>query len=660
MTINTDLLIAAPMLQDYFVDKSTGAPLAAGVVTCYSNTNQSVLKNWYYQTGSAPGSYDYLPLSNPLTLSASGTITDPDGNDVIPFFYPVKESDNSTPEVYYITVVNSQGTSQFVRYNFPFIPETDTSTDIPTLENLIVNKEFWRNSGTVTLTNPSATLSYFPAGFNYAATLAPSQHDGFLMPDMQFIKNVQGGQDVATFSKFALGYEPFSNTNDPNDISPEYYLNHQTNSIQAGETLKVYQWPISFHIQNLQGSSGTATIWLQNNGGAETTLQLYIFQHLGSGVVSPSSVAIGNPITLSAGTTTWTKYVVSFTFPEAPASVSTVNDDAFYFQLGLPLSTECNFNFCKPSIYLGNLKNNTPTNDLWTYDQIDAVISSAHTGDIKQTFRTMYDINYVAANDGTIGSASSNASTRANADTWPLYSVIWNQVTNVNPLFAPIIASDGTIASVGTSAYEDFVANKQVTLGRILGQVLAGTIPFYPAAVAITNNTATPSVFTLGSGTVISKGLGHCVPIVFTTGGGGTLPTGILSNTIYYCGYATGLGLASNEFVVAETLDDAIAGVYITVSSSGTSCFVQVNPYGQGGITGEQRHKLTIAEMPAHNHPGSLPAGTVKDGSTGGTPYYTADAGGAAMPDLLITTQGGDAYHNNFQPTTFLNTYIKL
>jgi hypothetical protein len=33
MAINTNLLIAAPILQDYLVDKDTGFPLAAGVIT---------------------------------------------------------------------------------------------------------------------------------------------------------------------------------------------------------------------------------------------------------------------------------------------------------------------------------------------------------------------------------------------------------------------------------------------------------------------------------------------------------------------------------------------------------------------------------------------------------------------------------------------------
>ena len=60
MPINTDLLIAAAMLQDSFVDKN-GQPMSAGVITCYQDNSRTTLKNWYYQSG-LPGNYTYLSL----------------------------------------------------------------------------------------------------------------------------------------------------------------------------------------------------------------------------------------------------------------------------------------------------------------------------------------------------------------------------------------------------------------------------------------------------------------------------------------------------------------------------------------------------------------------------------------------------------------------
>src|SRR5882724_341865 len=151
MAINPALLIAAPMLQDYLVDKDTGLPLSAGIITCYQDNSRTTLKNWYYQSGS-PGAYTYITLPNPMTLSAVGTIEDSNGNDTIPFFYPVSETDNQTSQTYYITVDNSNLERQFTRQNFPFISQNSSEQQNPTLRNYIVNNRFWRNIGSLNAT----------------------------------------------------------------------------------------------------------------------------------------------------------------------------------------------------------------------------------------------------------------------------------------------------------------------------------------------------------------------------------------------------------------------------------------------------------------------------------------------------------------------------
>ena len=96
MPINVDLLIAAPVLQDYLTDKD-GTPMAGGTITCYQDNSRTTLKNWYYQSGT-PGNYTYIRLPNPLTLSAAGTICDINGVDTIPFFYPYSELDEAVVE----------------------------------------------------------------------------------------------------------------------------------------------------------------------------------------------------------------------------------------------------------------------------------------------------------------------------------------------------------------------------------------------------------------------------------------------------------------------------------------------------------------------------------------------------------------------------------
>src|SRR3990167_7450983 len=86
------------------------------------------------------------------------------------------------------------------------------------------------------------------------------------------------------------------------------------------------------------------------------------------------------------------------------------------------------------------------------------------TGDAKLTYKNTADTGWVLMNDGSIGSAASGATTRANADTEALYTLLWTNITNT---WAAV--SSGR----GASAAADFAANKTLTLPRTLGRALA-------------------------------------------------------------------------------------------------------------------------------------------------------------------------------------------
>lgn len=86
------------------------------------------------------------------------------------------------------------------------------------------------------------------------------------------------------------------------------------------------------------------------------------------------------------------------------------------------------------------------------------------TGDIKLTIKTSADAGWVMCNDGTIGNGSSGGTTRANADTVALYTLLW---TNVSDTYAPV--STGR----GANAAADYAANKTITLTKMLGRSLA-------------------------------------------------------------------------------------------------------------------------------------------------------------------------------------------
>lgn len=86
------------------------------------------------------------------------------------------------------------------------------------------------------------------------------------------------------------------------------------------------------------------------------------------------------------------------------------------------------------------------------------------TGDVKLTLKTAADTGWVLFNDGTIGNAASSATTRANADTVALYTLLWNNTAD-----ADCAVSTGR----GANAAADYAANKTIALPKALGRALA-------------------------------------------------------------------------------------------------------------------------------------------------------------------------------------------
>ena len=103
-------------------------------------------------------------------------------------------------------------------------------------------------------------------------------------------------------------------------------------------------------------------------------------------------------------------------------------------------------------------------NELLAQILTDAKNFAWSTGDVKLTMKTVADAGWVLCNDGTIGSAASGATTRANADTEALFTLLWNNVSNTH---APV--SGGR----GANAAADFAAHKTIALTKMLGRSLA-------------------------------------------------------------------------------------------------------------------------------------------------------------------------------------------
>lgn len=85
------------------------------------------------------------------------------------------------------------------------------------------------------------------------------------------------------------------------------------------------------------------------------------------------------------------------------------------------------------------------------------------TGDVKVTLKAAADSGWVLLNDGSIGNGASAATTRANADTEALFTLLW---TNCADAECPV--SGGR----GANAAADFAANKRLTLPLSMGRAL--------------------------------------------------------------------------------------------------------------------------------------------------------------------------------------------
>lgn len=112
-----------------------------------------------------------------------------------------------------------------------------------------------------------------------------------------------------------------------------------------------------------------------------------------------------------------------------------------------------------------NAANGSADGDYVTMAQLNAVISSVTsanpTGARGSFLMTSAPTGWVVGNGGTIGSASSGATTRANADCEALFTLFWNTFDNST---LPIQTSGGAPSTRGASAAADWAANKRLTI----------------------------------------------------------------------------------------------------------------------------------------------------------------------------------------------------
>lgn len=96
--------------------------------------------------------------------------------------------------------------------------------------------------------------------------------------------------------------------------------------------------------------------------------------------------------------------------------------------------------------------------------------ASSRTGALRYFISSSAPTGWVKANGGTVGSAASGGTTRANADTANLFAMLWA----LNATDYPITTSAGGASTRGASAAADFAANKRLPLPDMRAEFVRG------------------------------------------------------------------------------------------------------------------------------------------------------------------------------------------
>lgn len=425
-----------------------GKPLGAGYMLAFSDLNHTVQKLVYTDaTGTTPWN---SPSSPKILFDLNGMQG--------PFYWETNPDDPQ--DLYFIEVYDLNDVFQFsIPHYGPVNDGSASSGTKPTnLQNIIVNNVMNRNFGASAL--PIATTSI---------KLALSAHSGLAKtdsnfgPDILFYKNNTAATDQLQFVDFTLGSTELSP-----DVTPAQYLRYVCSNTPAGETAKYVQFPVTQNVQNLTGSTVTFSIWARANSGSNT-LKISIAQFFGDGTNSPSAPVITTPTTFTL-TSGWKQYSVTAIIPSTSGkTLGNCGNSGLFAQVHYPTGSSTSIDFTKLCMFAGKIDFTSPYEQYTIYDMDESITNSPRTFDFKMSGRNE-EFGWIATDNNSIGSAASNATNRANIDTFPLYNEIWNNVSNT---YAVLQDSSGTPVARGASAIDDFGANNRLALLQLLGRVFA-------------------------------------------------------------------------------------------------------------------------------------------------------------------------------------------
>lgn len=181
------------------------------------------------------------------------------------------------------------------------------------------------------------------------------------------------------------------------------------------------------------------------------------------------------------------------------------------------------------------------------------------TGDLKQRHGTGVLSGFVRANGRTLGSATSGATERANADTQILFEYLWNADGNLT-------VSTGR----GASSAADWAANKTIALPDFRGRAIAGLDDMGNSA----------------SGRITTANFGQTVTVLGAAGGAQTHAQTVAEMAQHQHNGNTGGQSATHNHTTT-------AGPSVNITSSGTTAVLQSSAGNTGNASNDHTHGFT-------------------------------------------------------------------
>lgn len=314
----------APSLEEYFIDKDTGLPLAGGLVTFYEDENRTIKKDIFMQSGSPPD-YTYTALTNPVVLSSVGTFQDDNGNNILPYYFPYDSQGNI--QLYYITVYSSVDNAgivpavlQFTRQGFPNSPSQSSGAD-DTLINYIPNGQFLAHN------DIAATLTTAAGQITQAVTDIAQGGWSFNRP------NTSAATDLVTFPRFGSAVtNPTGN--------PRYAIQIVNSVPSVGDAYKDLR--IRFNNVNTFASTTdtfTFSFTAQSNTGSSIPVSIAVIKNFGTGGSAETRTPVGTTFNL---TTSEQIYNIPIIFgTNGSSTIGALDDD--YVQIAISFPTASAF-----------------------------------------------------------------------------------------------------------------------------------------------------------------------------------------------------------------------------------------------------------------------------------------------------------------------------